>query len=60
MCEKLAYFIRNLQISRANNARVLTRENNFSEYCFHMNTNMKGDFQICISVPLTTFMLMFG
>ena len=24
----------------------------FSGYCFYMNANMKGDFQICISVPL--------
>ena len=26
---------------------------NFSGYCFHMNTSIEGDFQICISVPLT-------
>ena len=24
----------------------------FSGYCFYMNTNLHGDFQICISVPL--------
>ena len=24
----------------------------FSGYCFHMKTNIKGDSQICISVPL--------
>ena len=24
----------------------------FSEYYFYMNANIKGDFQICISVPL--------
>ena len=26
----------------------------FSGYCFYMNTNIYGDFQICISVPLRT------
>ena len=25
----------------------------FSGYCFCINTNIKGDFQICISVPLS-------
>ena len=24
----------------------------FSGYCFYMNTNLSGDFEICISVPL--------
>ena len=24
----------------------------FSGYCFYINTNLWGDFQICISVPL--------
>ena len=24
----------------------------FSRYYFHMNTNIQGNFQICISVPL--------
>ena len=28
-----------------------------SGYCFYMNTNIQGDFQICISVPLTLFLL---
>ena len=41
-----------LQISRANNSRILSIKNTISSgYCFHMNTNIKGDFQICISVP---------
>ena len=29
----------------------------FSGYYFYMNTNMKGDFQICISIPLTVLKL---
>ena len=50
---KLAYFLRNLQISRANNSQILRIENaKFSGYCFYMNTNIQGDFKICISVPL--------
>ena len=56
ICEiylKLTYFLRNLQISRENNWRILRSENaKFSGYCFYMNTNIQGDFQICISVPL--------
>ena len=40
-------------MSRANNSRILRIKNaKFSEYCFYMNTNIQGDFQICISVPL--------
>ena len=26
----------------------------FSGYCFYMNTNISGDFEICISVPLNS------
>ena len=45
--------VRNLQTSRVNNSRILTIKNaKFSEYYFHMNTSIQGDFQICISVPL--------
>ena len=33
----------------------------FSGYCFYINTNIYGDFQICISVPLPVFQIqMFG
>ena len=47
-------FLRNVQTSLVNNSRILRIDNaKFSEYCFHMNTNIQGDFQICISVPLT-------
>ena len=38
---KLAYFLRNLQISRANNSRSLRIQNaKFSGYCLYMNTNI--------------------
>ena len=37
-----------------NNSRILTIKNaKFSGYHFYMNLNIKGDFQICISVPLS-------
>ena len=53
ICEKLAYFLRNLQTSRANISRILRIKNaEFSGYCLYMNTDIKGDFQICISVLL--------
>ena len=50
---KLAYFLRNLEISRANNSRILRTKNaKFSGYCFYVNTNIYWDFETCISVPL--------
>ena len=50
---KLAYFLRNLQNSLTNNSRILRIKNaKFSGCCFYINTNLLGDFQICISVPL--------
>ena len=43
-----------IQILRVNNSRILTIKNaKFSEYYFYMNLNILGDFQFCISVPLT-------
>ena len=37
-----------------NNSRIFTTNNaKFSGYYFYMNFNIQGDFQICISVPLT-------
>ena len=52
ICLKLAYFLRNLQTSRANNSRILRTKNaKFSRHYFYMNTNIYGDFQICTSVP---------
>ena len=54
ICWKFAYFLRNLQTSRANNSRILSIKNaKFSGYCFYMSTNIYGNFEICISVPLT-------
>ena len=51
--EKLTYFLRNSQDPRANNSRIIRIKNaEFLGYCFHMNTNMEGGFQICISIPL--------
>ena len=55
ICLKIAYFLRNLQTSRGNNSRILRIKNaKFLRYCFYINKNTKGDFQICISVPLKT------
>ena len=52
--QKLAHFLRNLQTSRASNSRIHRIKNaKFSGYCFYMNNNIKGDFQICISVALS-------
>ena len=40
ICWKLAYFFKNLQISRTNNSRILKIKNaKFSGYCFYLNTN---------------------
>ena len=53
---KLAYFLRNLQTSRASNSRILRiKKVKSSGYCFYLNTNIYIYFQICISVPLTAF-----
>ena len=52
-CQKLAYFLRNLQTSRANNSKILGIKNaKSSGYCFYLYTNIWGDFQIYISVSL--------
>ena len=45
--------MRNLQTSRENYSRILRiMKAKFLGYCFHMNTNTLGDFQIYMSVPL--------
>ena len=50
---KKAYFLRNLQTSRSNKPRILRIKNaKFSGYCFYLNTNIQGDFETWISVPL--------
>ena len=54
MCQKFAYFLRNLETSRANNSRILMiKVKKFSGSCFYLNTNIYGNFQMYISVPLT-------
>ena len=53
ICSKLAYFLGNLQTSRANNSIILRiKSAKFSGHCFYMNTNINRDFQVCINVPL--------
>ena len=50
---KTSLLFKKLQTSRVNNSRILRIKNaKFSGYCFYMNRNIYGDFQICISVPL--------
>ena len=38
--KKLAYILRNLQTSRADNSRILRINAKFSGYCFYVNTNI--------------------
>ena len=57
---KLAYFLRNLQTSRANNLGTLRIRNaKFSRNCFCINTNISGGFQIFTSVSLKCYKLTF-
>ena len=43
----------NFFYKRVNNSRILSIKNaKSSVYCFYINTNIYGDVQICISVPL--------
>ena len=45
---------------RVNNSKILRIENaTFSAHYFYINTNIQGDFQICISVPLTSIEIIF-
>ena len=54
-----AFPLRNLQTSQANNSRIHRITNvKFSGYCFYINTNIWGDFQISISVPLSSRLLL--
>ena len=47
-----------LQTLRMNNLRILRiQDAKFSWYYFYMNTNIKTDFQICITVPLNLWFL---
>ena len=52
---KLAYFLRKIQTLRVNNLRILKIKNaKLSDYHFYMNLNLRGDFQICISISLNS------
>ena len=49
----MAYFLRNLLTSRINNSRILRIRNaKYAGYCFYVNRNIYGDFQICICASL--------
>ena len=53
-CLKLAYSLKNFKIWRENNSGIKIKNATFSGYCFNIkNTNVYGDFQICISVPFS-------
>ena len=44
---KLAYFLKNLQNSWANNSRILMIKNaKFSGYCLYMNIKLYGNFNL--------------
>ena len=43
--------LRKIKDLRVSNWRIFGQKNAGSYFC--INTNIKGDFQICISVPLT-------
>ena len=56
--EKIAFFLIKIQTSRRNNSITLRiKKTKFSGYCFYRNTNIQGEFQICISVPLIIILL---
>ena len=56
----VACYSRKTQTLRVNNSIILRTNNaKFSEYYFHLNTNIYGDFQICISVPLKPHVVVF-
>ena len=53
ICEKVAYFSREIQVFWVNNSRILRIKNaKLSGYSFHTNPNIQWNFQICIIVPL--------
>ena len=45
------------RVNKSNNRRIKNAK--FSGYCFYMNPNIRGNFQICISVPLIIFSCYF-
>ena len=53
MCQKVAYFLRKIQSLTVNNLRIpRTKNAKFLEYYFYLSTDIYGDFQTRISVPL--------
>ena len=53
---KLTYFLSNVQTyGKVTREFLGLRMRNFLGYCFHMNTDMEGDFHICINVPLKSY-----
>ena len=58
---KLTHFLRSLQTSRPNYSRILRiKKVKFSGYCSYVNTNIKGDFPVYISVPLKIYGLIIS
>ena len=50
---KISLLLKRFKTLRSHNLRILRITNaKFSEHCFYINTNIYGDFQICISVHL--------
>ena len=51
---RISLLFKKIQTLRENNSRILRIQNaKFLGSHFYMNTNIWGDFQICISVPLS-------
>ena len=58
---KISHFVRSSQALRVNNSIVPRIKNEiFSGCCFYMNKNIKGDFQICISISFTAYLINFA
>ena len=56
----ISLLFKKFTIFTGNNSIILRIKNAiFSEYCFYMNTNMQGDFQICISLYLILVIQLF-
>ena len=52
-CQKVAYSLRKTQTLRVNNSIIVRIKNaKFLGYYSYTNTNIKGDFQVYVSVPL--------
>ena len=56
ICEKVGYLLRKMQTSRVSNSRILRIENaKCSGYYFDINPNIQWNFQIYISLPLSSY-----